>query len=53
MRGNVNVTVDVVLGSSLDNTLGTLNVHICQGEVPEATVSTQGPGVECLWRRTW
>jgi hypothetical protein len=30
----VDVTIDIVLGDSLDNSLGTLNVDVLQGKVP-------------------
>jgi len=32
---NVDISVDIVLADSLNNSLGTLNMHILQREVPE------------------
>lgn len=46
MGRNVDVAVDIVLADSLNDSLGTLNVHILQGEVPDsrlASLSCLGP----------
>lgn len=34
MGGDVNVSVDIVLGSSFDDALGTLDVNVLEGVVP-------------------
>lgn len=35
----MDVAVDVVLGDGLDNTLGTLDVDILEGEVPSSSLA--------------
>ena len=40
----MDVTVDVVLSSSLNNALSALDVHILEREVPDVIVSFVTPG---------
>lgn len=40
MGRNVDVSVDIVLGNGLDNSLGSFNVNILQRKVPDASLAS-------------
>jgi hypothetical protein len=50
---DVDISVNVVFADSLDNSLGTLDVHILQREVPGICLAFVLPDKSISCQRTW
>jgi hypothetical protein len=53
MGRNVDISVDIILADGLNDSLGTLNVHILQGKVPGAHLVSIFSSWSPFYQHTW